>query len=106
MANEFKLNFTAEDINRRLTDIDNKQDNLTTGDLIEIKEGIIRSTLGDDTGEMIESYTEMVSWENMLWTGEGAFFYPYNLEAIKSNLSDSLEEEKAYDIHYDLQQQR
>ena len=102
MANEFKLNFTAEDINRRLTDIDNKQNNLTSGDLIEIKDGIIRSTLGDDTGEIIESYTEMVSWVNMLWEGEETLFYPYNPEAIESNLSENIEEGKIYDIFFTL----
>lgn len=103
MANEFKLNFTAEDINRRLTDIDNKQDNLTSGDLIEIKDGIIRSTLGDDTGETIEIIDEVFSWKNMYWTKQDEYLWAsQDIWNIKTSLKNYPEEGTIFDIYLTL----
>lgn len=84
MSTEYILSFTAADIDEKLSKIDElkntiekKQDVLTSSDFIEIKDGVIRSTLGDDTGDTVDVFNECATMyiESMFDTGRSPAWF-------------------------------
>ena len=68
---------------------------LAAGDLLEIKDGVIRSTLGDDTGEVVEVFNELynIQIQDLSYEEDMGFYVmePQDLVDTIPKIGDSLD---------------
>lgn len=94
MAAEYKLKFTAEEIERRLESIGEGGNggSYVAGDGIEIKDDVIRSTLGDFIGtETEEVLVELYHTDNIEMGDQGDGTYVVGCEGALTNPIDTNE---------------
>lgn len=70
---KYLLHLTAEEIDQRLRDVENKQDKIEPGDYLEIEDGTLKMTFGQETGKTIEIAEEIVRFENLTFESDSSY---------------------------------